>query len=960
VTPDLLEREAELETIEASIERAHTGRGSVLLVEGPPGIGKTALIEEAQGRAEKKGFTAFDARGSELERDFAFGVARQLFERPIAELGEGERDQVLSGAAGLASPLLDVDAGDPQPPGAGRELFPLLHGLHWLCANLAESEPLLLAIDDSHWADEPSLRFLDYLAGRIEELPVLVTACARSTAPEAPVELIEGLRGAPAVDAIAPGALSEDGVEVLLAAVLSERPEHGFARAARRASGGNPFLATELARALAEDGVSPREESVERVGAISPEAIANSVLTRLGRLPIEAAEMARSAAVLGDGADPRAVATLSGLPAEAAEQGADSLVEGGVLADGVPFRFVHPLVRAAIYEDLPGNERGRLHARAATALDALGAAPEASAGHLLRTPPGREGGSLALLRKAAESALGRGALAAATGYLRRALDEGPRGPDRRAVLAELGRAEARAAIPTGIEHLSDATELSEDAHERGELVRATALAMGQAGRVKEGAELLTAELEATPRPPRKVRLDLQCDLVGTLLFDFDTDPRAVDAILEQVPEGSPTHAPAERGLLAARAYRLVQLGFDAERAAQAARQALEEKLLDEFPVGGPIYHCGVESLICAGAFEDARAWAGEGLRRARAAAILIGVAQSASLLSTAMLNQGRVAEAEAAGDEAVRVASDHGITIGLPRCLSALIDPMIERGGAEAAWNELEGLRMTGELPDFFSTSSLIESRGRVRATRGDLEGARDDLLEAGRHHKRWGVIGPGLSAWRSHAALVHLQLDETDDARRLATEELSLARRFGAPRPIGIALRAAGLIDGGERGFELLAEAADELGKAGDRLEQARALVDLGAALRRGNRRAEARDRLREGLELAARCGATVLADRAREELLATGARPRKPFYSGVEALTASELRTARMAAEGMTNREIAQALFVTQKTVETHLRHAYRKLEITGREGLAEALEGRRVQAEERPGSQRSGWSP
>jgi len=942
VSAELLEREAELEAVDASIERARTGRGSVLLVEGPPGIGKTALLEAARERAAEDGFTSLNARGSELEDEFAFGVARQLFERPVVELRDDQREEALSGAAQLASPLFDAGVAESPQPGEPAEIFPLLHGLHWLCANLAVDEPLLLAVDDVHWADPHSLQFLHYLAARIDELPVLVTACARSTSPEAPVELIEAMRSTAAVSSIAPPPLSEAGAEELLAATLTQQPERAFARAAWQASGGNPFLLTELARTLAEEGIAPVAASVDRVTAITPQAIANSVLIRIGRMPDGAAEIARAAAVLGDGADPGAVAALSGLEIEAVEEAADTLTAGGVLDDSPSLRFTHPLVRTAIYDDLPANERGRMHARAAAALDELGADPEGSAGHLLRVPRGGEEARLPLLRQAGAAALTRGAPGAAAAFLGRALEEGPRGPDRRTVLAELGRAEVRAAIPAGIEHLAEATELSEDADERGELARATALALGQGARVSEGAELLTAELEATPGPPRNVRLDLQCDLVGTLLFDFDTDPRAVDAILEEVEEGPPTRSRAERGLLAARAYRLVQLGHDAERAAQAARQALDEGLLDEFPPGGPIYHCGVEGLICAGALEDARAWAGEGLRRARATAILIGIAQSASLLSLAALREGHVAEAEAAGDEAVRVARGHGLTIGLPHCLSSLIDPMIERGRAEAAWNELKDLGMTGELPDFFGTSFLVESRGRLRAARGDREGARDDLLQAGRHYERWGVIGPGLSAWRSHAALIQLQLGESDEAMRLASEELELARRFGEPRAVGISLRTLGLVESGERGLELLAEAVEALAASPDRLEHARALVDLGAALRRGNRRAEGRKRLREGLDLAARCGAVLLAEHARDELLATGARPRKPFYSGLESLTASELRTARMAAEGMTNREIAQALFVTQKTVETHLRHAYQKLDISGRSELAAVLEG------------------
>ena len=205
-----------------------------------------------------------------------------------------------------------------------------------------------------------------------------------------------------------------------------------------------------------------------------------------------------------------------------------------------------------------------------------------------------------------------------------------------------------------------------------------------------------------------------------------------------------------------------------------------------------------------------------------------------------------------------------------------------------------------------------------------------------------WQIRNPGRSPWRASAALALTSLGERDEAIRIALEEIELARRFEVPRELGIALRAAGLAEGGDRGVELLAEAVEVLEDVPALLEHARALTDLGAALRRGGRRSDAREPLRRGLELAHRCGATALAERAHAELLATGARPRRAVVTGLEALTASERRVANMAAEGLTNREIAQALFVTEKTIEWHLGQAYRKLEIASRSELPRALSG------------------
>jgi DNA-binding CsgD family transcriptional regulator len=201
-------------------------------------------------------------------------------------------------------------------------------------------------------------------------------------------------------------------------------------------------------------------------------------------------------------------------------------------------------------------------------------------------------------------------------------------------------------------------------------------------------------------------------------------------------------------------------------------------------------------------------------------------------------------------------------------------------------------------------------------------------------------VTCPGFLPWRSDAALAHLALGQSEPARRLADEELELARAFGAPRAIGVAKRAAGVIAGGDRGASLLREAIDEFERGDARLERARALADLGALLRRRNRRAEARGLLREALDAAHRAGAKALADQAETELRATGARPRRVVLTGLDSLTASERRIAELAAQGLTNREIAQTLFITARTVEGHLTSVFRKLRVDSRDKLPAVL--------------------
>jgi DNA-binding CsgD family transcriptional regulator len=223
---------------------------------------------------------------------------------------------------------------------------------------------------------------------------------------------------------------------------------------------------------------------------------------------------------------------------------------------------------------------------------------------------------------------------------------------------------------------------------------------------------------------------------------------------------------------------------------------------------------------------------------------------------------------------------------------------------------------------------------------RGRWQEALDGFLGCDRTTSAFGVRNPAIYPWRSGAALAASRLGDLDRARELAADELRDARAWTAPRPIGIALRTQGLIEGGDEGIELLREAVAELERSPSPVEQARALIDLGAALRRGGQRRDARDPLRQGLDLARRCEAHGLAERAQEELRATGARPRRLELTGVEALTPMERRTAALAADGLSNREVAQSLFLTVRTVEMHLTNAYRKLDISSRRELGRAL--------------------
>jgi DNA-binding CsgD family transcriptional regulator len=268
-----------------------------------------------------------------------------------------------------------------------------------------------------------------------------------------------------------------------------------------------------------------------------------------------------------------------------------------------------------------------------------------------------------------------------------------------------------------------------------------------------------------------------------------------------------------------------------------------------------------------------------------------------------------------------------------------LVESLVDRGELAAA-EEVLALRGAEAERGTLMAVVLRFARGRLRVEQGRVAEALADFLAVGVFLTRVEVSCPSYVPWRSEAALVHLALGDPEPARRLSDEELELARGFGTPRALGVATRAAGLVAGGEQGELLLREAVEAFERGDARLERARTLADLGAMLRRRNRRAQARELLREALDGAQRLGAARLAQRAGTELRATGARPRRVVLTGLESLTPSELRIAELASQDLTNREIAQLLFITDRTVEGHLTSVFRKLQLDSRTELSAAL--------------------
>src|SRR5262245_45110023 len=354
VQRELLERDTERAAV-VELITALPDSGRMLAIEGPPGIGKTALIAEAKAAGQQAGLQVLGARGSELERSFSYGVVRQLFEPLLASLEPKERNQVLSGAAALAAPLFDPAQLAAET--AADSSMATLHGLYWLTANIATRRPLLLTVDDLHWCDLPSLRWLAYVLPRLDGLdPSLVVGLR----PEEPTEdpgLLGQIVSDPLAAIIRPAPLSTAATARLVRETLSSDADDAFCAACREETGGNPLLLRELLHAIAGERLAPIEANVPRLHELGARAGSRAVSLRLSRLPAEATAVAQAVAILGDGAELGQAATLAGLDELIASGAADALVRADVLRPEPSLGFVHPLISAAVYDALTPVQR---------------------------------------------------------------------------------------------------------------------------------------------------------------------------------------------------------------------------------------------------------------------------------------------------------------------------------------------------------------------------------------------------------------------------------------------------------------------------------------------------------------------------------------------------------------------------------------------------------------------------
>jgi DNA-binding CsgD family transcriptional regulator len=562
------------------------------------------------------------------------------------------------------------------------------------------------------------------------------------------------------------------------------------------------------------------------------------------------------------------------------------------------------------------------------------------AAHLVRVRPAGDDWVLARLRDAARAAMDGGAPQAAAGLLDRALAEPPQQQHRAGVLREAARAEVTAGRETAFVLLDEALAVAAGPRERAEIALEIAEAYAALFRWVDAVDATERAFAELAGADGELAARLEGELVVSGLHDARRAPK-VAPVLARLSSRRPEAA--SEPVAVAQAMAMLMAGGPADRIT-----ALLEETLERAGPGAASWDTRAAllwTLVAAegfGAVEGSLKPMLEQVHRSGSARGFVAAYSSLGLLK---LRLGALPEADAAARVALSVLQAGDFAPGLGFAATVLSDIAVEAGELDEAQALLDLLPQEG-WPAGVATVLIPAARGRLRLAQGRAADALADFQACAALFSAdvWGmpIRDTGYVHARSGAALALLRLGQHEGAHQLADAELADARAFGAPRALGIAVRTAGLARGGPEGTALLRESVEALEGSPALLERAHSLAELGAALRRDGQRAAARDPLARALELAARCGARPLAARAHDELRAAGARPRRPWRTGAEALTPSELRVARLAAEGRSNREIAGELYVTLKAIEGHLARAYAKLGIDGRGQLAHALAG------------------
>ncbi len=947
--PRLFERGAILDEFEAIFSRSLAVPSSCIAIEGSRGSGRTALVNAAADVAARVDCLVLRAKGGVVEQQKPFAVLGRLIESAEAiAVAAGDEDGV-ERARSLELLLADQSISFDDSAGPRREPddHQTASRFHRLVLALRQTAPVLLAIDDADYADPETLAVLQFLVRRLEHQQIWLVVTARPLQAGVGLRPVDGLLTEHDVRQFTLEPLQDASVEAVLAGFFGVRPDPEFVHACTEATGGSPFLLKALLPSLLRASVAPTAAMAPSVEQIRASKITQSVLGRLAQLPVAATELLRAAAILGAEADLTVTRQLADMDAVAAEQAADDAEQIELIESVRPFRFTSPLFRWAVYHDIPTARRSQLHGVAAQLLEAHGVDDAVIASHLLATEPSGNTEIADRLQAIGRRAQAAGETALALRCLERALSECPLADRRSALYIDLAAAEVADQGALALVHLRRALEL--DGFDAAMVMR---VGVDLLGHLREDDRESRAEAIALLTELRAhldgIDRNLRLELELALMLKLDPIGQRMECLhrlrlLLDEPGG-------EGSTMAQRACSVVTVNdllsstdLSADELAESLEQIVDVgQLVAAEPIDAGIQAYALFGLLCTDHFALVDRLLATALTHPSVVDRELVEQRVTALSAISLLWQGSLTEADDACTRAEEAAGAEQ-SGPEPSPIIGHLEVLVEQG----RFDEAERLARSTEhhriqLAIFRSLSQV--EQGRLLLAQGRAEQALKEFIAAGNAGTRAGTTNPAMVPWRSGAVMALVQLSRWEEARRLAEENLSLARAFGAPRTISSALRASASASSEvTHRVELLTEAVSILEHSDARLERARALVDLGTALIEHNRKEEARGVLRQGASLASLCGAHQLLELAGEHLRAAGARPRRLGLVGPESLTPSELRVVRMAADGLTNQRIADELYVTLKTVEGHLAKAYRKLGVEGRPDLAEALAGR-----------------
>jgi DNA-binding CsgD family transcriptional regulator len=923
----LVGRLEEQQALEHRAAQARAGRAQLVVVRGPAGIGKSSLVTEACRHWETDDATMLHATCREETQGSGYRAVRDLL-APLGLTAEGASESpLLRRHAQWAMPALVG-----QPPEHGG--YTILHGLYWLTVNLLSQGPLAVVIDDAHWCDEPSLRWVEFLLRRTDDLPLFVVLVQRTDSKQPASQVLSEIVTQQLCTVVDVGPLTTAALHEVVQRSFGSEPDEPFVQECASISGGNPLLLSRLLDELLGRGLWPVSGNASRVAEASRDVVTTSVVSRLARQPDYVRKVATAKAVLGTD-DRELVGPLVDVSAAQVDRACDTLRSIDILAAGRP-GFAHDVVREAVLEAADAEELQRLRARAAWLLNSAGRPSDQVAHHLLRLSHLDESWMVEALRHAAATAEQQSSPSVAARYLRRILQTGAELYDRISVQIELAQAltgvdpfTARSLFRQLLDEVSDPRTRAEIA------LRYTASPLA-AAQPRETVDVLAEVLDHWQPDADSSDAELHANIESALLFTGSTATSTMATAIERarklpVPEGNTESELQRLAMLASLAAMDCQ---PAEHVRHLCSLAMQ-RASDCEPNGGML----APALNLIDDFATAEKLTNQALRitRQRGADWIHHLVLSGrAVLRHAV---GEVAEAAADAQTSIEMAEQAPWGHGTRMPYGALATALIEQGHIDRAEVVLDRFDPATLGDDTWRWPLFVMTRARVRYWRGDLDGALALLLTCQQAHDA-GVRNPVYLPWRAEAAMVLAELGRRSQAQEHVERHTELARRWGTARSIGVSLVASGVVAGGRQGVDLLTEATTILADSPARLDRAWAEYRLGRAFLETNYVRDARKRLHRAIDLSGHCGSKLLQTAARELLSAAGGRARRVADSVLDALTGSERRVAMMAADGASNREIAEALFVTLRTVETHLTSVYRKLGVTARTQLPTEL--------------------